>query len=177
MEYSCIVLSGLSGSGKTTLGLAYAKKWDYTFIDGDSFFKKEKPKVVLSNNILASNWDDEEAIDWDVLNKSVREQLKHNHVVLATFMPRIDLFTFRVFKHIRLSMGYDEEEKCILARRKSKHLNTREKIMRDELMVREYVYPKYLKMLKYPTDGVIEVFDGDRRKSVERLVEILDKYL
>ena len=54
----CTILSGLSGSGKTTIGELFCAKNGWKFIDGDSFFLRDKPKVTLSNGEVASNWDD-----------------------------------------------------------------------------------------------------------------------
>lgn len=169
MNHVCIVLSGLSGAGKTTLGMAYAKRYGYDFVDGDSFFLTQKPKVRLSDGSLASNWDDVKSIDWESLNRTVIEKLNHTNVILVTFMPRIDLFEFPVYRHIRLFVGNNQLEKCIEARRVSKKL-TNERIARDEMMVREYVYPEYLRMSHYPCDGILLTYNGDIRKTLEQLL-------
>ena len=171
--YRCIVLSGLSGSGKSTLAQHFCSKFDWTFIEGDRFFLKNKPKVELSDGQSVSNWDTTEAIDWDSLNVEVTKQLKNNNVILATFLPRLDLFTFPVFRHIQLNTGTNPIEKCITARRVSKRLNTEAKQNRDELMVREYVYPEYIKTCSIQTDAVIQVYKDEERRNIGELTEEL----
>jgi hypothetical protein len=188
--YGCCLLSGLSGSGKTTLGRAWAEQQGWIFIDGDWFFHRNsagtvadpvagaKPRVRLSDGSTVSHWDTPEAIDWDALNQRVAVSLQSNHVVLVTFMPRLDLLTFPVTLHLHLSMGDHELERCIQARRASKPLDTAAKAARDELVVRELVYPEYLRNCQQPVNDVIMVYyDDGRRKSVGTLLDELSRYV
>ena len=163
-NHRVVILSGLSGSGKTTLGNYFVNLYnDWTFIDGDWFFLRDKPKVLLSNGDIVPNWDSPDAIDWDLLNDRVNRELVHYNIILATFLPIMDKFTFPIYKHIRLSMGSDEQliKRCIQARKASKKFNTPEKIKRDELMVREVVYPIYLSNEHWHTDNIFMVYDDE----------------
>jgi len=177
----CILVSGLSGTGKTTLAQYYSIKHGYVFVDGDSFYLKDKPQVTLSDGTAASNWDTADAIDWDSLNMYVKGQLKTNIVVLATFMPRIDMFEFAIFIHISLSFSdlntriYNAEDatrKCIAARIASKGYNTNRAQVRNEMMVREYVYPEYVYTTSvYKPNAILYVYRGDQRRTLVDLAQ------
>jgi hypothetical protein len=153
------------------------------FIDGDQFFLKIKPKVTLSNGEEASNWDTPDAVDWDRLNETVKEELSKGDVVLVTFLPMIERYEFIVDHHVRLTMGLEYTEKCIDARIISKKIPITQgdgvkasRMERDELMVKEFVIPLYEQMLKREADATICVYnegwhsDGWLRRTKEDLV-------
>ena len=143
MASKIIALSGLSGVGKTTAGKYVADKLGFTFIDQDTFFKDVKPKVVLSDGTVASNWDCLEAIDWDKFNEHVQETLKTNNIVLVGFCLRKEMLKFTINLHILLEYKDDPIEMCINARKKSKSAGSKYDSEKDALMVREVVYPFY----------------------------------
>jgi adenylate kinase family enzyme len=102
MDIICI--SGISGSGKTTLGKLFVDKHnDYILIDQDSFFLKNKPKIMLSNGNIVSNWDCIDCIDWDLLNETVIETSKKNKVLLTGFALWNNKLKFKVKRHIHLT--------------------------------------------------------------------------
>jgi len=172
--FKCVVLSGLSGSGKTTIGTLFCQRnkgWE--FVDGDWFFLADKPKVLLSNGDMVSNWDDQRAVDWDALNKFVIEKLHHTNVMLVTFLPLISKFTFPVALHVTLSMGANELRLCIEARRVSKKKTDPVAILRDELMVKEYVYPAFKSLP--PSDKLLLVIGaGGVRRTKEDITTDLE---
>ena len=159
------LFSGLSGSGKTTIGKHYAKMHGFAFIEGDEFFKPIKQVVTLSDGSICSLYDSEEAIDWDRLNSTVNDVLERNTVVLATFLPVLSRFTFKIHRHVRFVMGETDEElieRCILARITSKRLHTLEKQSKDSLMVKEVVFPIYKDITKMNTpDLIVYVYDNE----------------
>jgi hypothetical protein len=170
-QYECVVLSGLSGSGKTTVGSMFCAETGWIFIDGDWFFRDEKPKVMLTSGEIVSNWDSPEAVNWKDLNESVKQSLTKNNVILAFFMPLMDRLTFPIHKHVMLSMGRDELNLCIGARIRSKNIVTEERAAKDDRVVRELVYPMY-KALPVPKDIVVVIVDGKRR-SKENILLVL----
>ena len=115
------------------------------------------------------------AINWAQLNETVTSELENWNVLLVTFMPLFDRFTFPVYKHIGLSMGPNELELCIKARRISKKITTQDRIIRDELMVREVVYPFYLSLPK--PDHIITVVKGNQRLDKQIILEKLERLI
>ena len=195
--HQCIIISGLSGSGKTTVGKAFCQsreanhdiicrqrqicqQYNWTFIDGDWFYLAKKPQVQLSNGEMVSNWDAPESINWEALNQKVKKELNENNVLIATFLPIIEKYEFPVYKHIRLSMGNKQESinRCIAARIISKKIVTIEKVQRDELIVKELVYPVYERMMQEPVNDVVMVHDQEnKRKDVNDLVSTITKMI
>jgi uridine kinase len=168
----CVVLSGLSGSGKSTIGKMFAEKHNYEYVDGDWFFHKVKPQVTLSSGEVVSNWDCPEAVDWEALNDYVNQRLFVRNVILVTFIPLIERYRFHVSKHITLSMGEKELDICIQARKVSKNMKTEDRIRKDELVVKEYVYPFYKGLAL--VDRVVYVTKGSERLSKESILERLE---
>lgn len=178
MTNKIVILSGLSGSGKTTLGKYFADSHEnWKFIDGDWFFLRVKPKILLSNGESVSNWDNPEAIDWDKLNEQVNIELGTSNVILGTFMPILDKYTFPIYKHIRLNMGESDQliNRCIQARIISKKLNTPEKCKRDEMMVKEIVYPVYENNKQWHTDKILMVYNDNKRVPIVELNKKLEE--
>ena len=119
------------------------------------------------------------AINWAQLNETVTSELENYNVLLVTFMPLFDKFTFPVgtqgYKHIGLSMGPNDLEMCIKARRVSKKITTQDRMIRDELMVREVVYPFYLSLPK--PDDIITVVKGNQRLDKQIILEKLERLI
>lgn len=183
MNNGVVIISGLSGSGKTTVGKYYADRHGYIFLDGDEFFKRDKPQIVLiddDRNYTCSNWDTPDAIDWKLMNRVILDILKSNkkNLLLVTFLPIMMYFEFQVIKHIRLELGPNMIEKCIEARKTSKHLNGNAlKMRKDELMVRQVVVPLYEQISLYPVDNIICVYESENRKSVEQIADEIAKII
>lgn len=177
MDYpDLIALIGISGTGKTTLGKALAARLKYTYIDLDSFYKKEKPRTRLSDGKFVSNWDTLKALDLDAL----REKLKKTPggIILGGFvlkdkifekLPRMTILLAPVSKNeIRgtskdqllatFSRGDLKEQiikRTIASRQAAKGVSSK-----DALVVREIVYPYFLKTLtKTKIDRVLPVYD------------------
>lgn len=173
-KFRCYLISGISGTGKSTIGKLVAEKLGFEFfefVEGDDYYLKEKPKVALSNGKTVANWDCVEAIDWDRLNNNIKELLKTKSVILVTFLPQLDLFTFPVWRHIRFEFAFsvDSEdiiEWCIEARKKSKKFISEKQEKLDEMMVREVVYPFYQK-INYSPNYIVFVYENNKRRTLE----------
>lgn len=167
-----VVIVGLSGSGKSTVSREFCNSYEgWTFIEGDRFFKRQKPKVKLSSGEIVNNWDHIESIDWDKLNQAVATSLHRSNTMLATFIPSTDRINKPIDICIKLNMGKNEIERCISARRVSKRLTTEGKIINDELMVREVVYPFHQSLPKLPLQQDICVYNGETRYPIDYLVD------
>lgn len=164
-----VLISGISASGKTTLGKALAERLGFVFVDGDSFYLKKKPKVLLSNGEIVSNWDCVEAIDWDALNAEIAS---HDDVIFVFFAPMMEKFLVDIDFHIRLNMGETIENKCIEWRSKTKPFSDKERL-RDKLMVKEVVIPFWEQFSNQYVDYVLDVFCEDERRPAEELLDEL----
>ena len=163
-----------------------------TFVDQDDFYFESKPKVRLSNGMNVSNWDVENSLNLFALRQRLLQLLENVDVVLSAFAPLDNWLGTRELEwkghtidHIHLSMAepgksYMEYSKliikrCIEARIASKRLTTPKQKEKDELMVREIVYPAYRENFGfYSIDYTINVFDDEgKRRPVEKLIEIV----
>ena len=173
----CILLSGLSGCGKSTVGTALAAALpNCVFVEGDFFYLETKPLVILSTGEELKNWDSADAIDWHALNTEVGKRLEVADVVLATFLPRLDLIKFPVSLHVRLAYAdagrQDDITCCLSARITSKKFTEQAKQERDELMVREVVYPTYEKMVQmFEADFVVLTYTAGNRRPMQDVVD------
>ena len=174
--YKIYLLSGLSGTGKTTLGLEFIKyNKNFIFIDQDSFYKKEKPKVKLSNGEIVSNWDCVEAIDFDLLNEKVNNLVENSNVLLVGFALLKKYLNFSVEKHIHLQYNQKIDNNtlqlCIKARINSKKYIDPKKQENDIMMVEEFTIPFYIdNYLTENIDYFITVYRDNKRRSIEDLL-------
>lgn len=168
-----IIISGISGSGKTTLGREIAKRLGYRYVDIDSFYVKDKPRVTLSDRSQASNWDCYEALDLELFKEVM---MSNEPIVLTTFLPVDYLLSRPILVHFHLSTGLTSEERaqrCIQARQQSKGF-TGEKAKRDEMVVREVVMPFYEKNrldISSHNRKQIDVYINGQRRSINNLVD------
>lgn len=167
-----LAISGISGSGKSTLGKILASRLGWEYLDQDSFYRKEKPSITLSNGAQVKNWDCLEALDLDKMNESIQEILLRGNLVLTGFALRDDVLSVKPTYHIHLNTGSSPreiQERCIQARRKSKGVNEI-----DRLMVSEVVYPFYVETLKKSkfTREIAVYGENGERKSVEEVFSI-----
>jgi len=177
-----IVISGISGSGKTTIGRALVKYFNsfkgandeaYKFVDEDSFYLKNKPKVKLSNGLVVANWDTLEAIDINSLRLTIESS---ENIVLVGFTLTKEIIGEYKSIHFHLSIGDTDEvviRRCVEARKRSKGFRG-DKAKIDELVVREVVMPFYKRTLKESDiDFKIDIYDHDKRRSVSEIVEVI----
>lgn len=176
-----IFISGISGAGKSTIAqkiveIFNAKKQMATYIDQDWYTNKVKPMIKLSNGHVLKNWDHTDSLDYITLSKKIIEaKILGNHVIIAGFALRDDMFSFSNLKpdlhfHIMIPKQLSLETRLKLKP------GTRED---KTLMFEESVWPFYQDTLKksninYIIDGVID--DNMKRKPLKDMVkEIMTK--
>lgn len=114
-----ILISGFSGSGKTLLAKNIERDFKINFLNLNDFYKKDYVNIITLNHnhnhnkdIKVNNWDNPEAIDWDLFNSKVNE-LKN--VVVSGFCFPNDLLKFKFDFHIHLRIS---KQKLIENRKK-----------------------------------------------------------
>ena len=178
MDFVAIV--GISGAGKTTLGKLVAKALNYDYLDLDSFYLPTKPKVdiVLDNKVIkVSNWDNFDAIDVQAFRLALSNRTKS--IIVTGFVLPDSIYTNQTGKPrltIWLRTGFDAQtviNRAIEARLQSKGFDAYKAAI-DKIIVRDYVYPFFVYNLNKTTiDIIIDVYDGNRRRSVDDLVSQL----
>ncbi len=179
-----VCISGISGTGKSTIAskLLYFIQIEtnehWTWIDQDSFYKKNKPRVLLSNGLKVSNWDTEESIDWDNFNNKIHS-IKGN-IIISGFCLLKHKIQFVVTHHFHLSYISNNvetssiEDYCILSRSQSK-FTSKEQREKDVFVVKELVVPFYLKTLSdiLPIDLTLIVTENNKRVNIDEIVNTI----
>lgn len=176
-KHNIIAISGISGAGKTTIGKLLAKRLNGIYIDQDTFFKKDKPKVKLSDGSVTSNWDCLDAIDISAFNNKIKEELANNKIIIvggfALWNEMFDNDTKpNIHFHIRIP-----RELSLETRLKVKNF-TQENRLKQKLIFDELVYPFYQETLKHSEiNYFIEGLDmNGNRKSIDDMInEIISK--
>ena len=184
-----IRITGISGSGKTTLGKILAKELNYTYIELDDYYLPNKPKINMPGTSIHNkkNWDTLEAIDIVTLQRMLIAT--EGNIILSGFALPDKIFPSPVGPGLKpdkptfticLEAGKTSEEiilKTIEARKKSK-LFTGEEAKRDEMMVREIVYPYYLRMLQETTiNAYLCTYENNERISIDKLIQIILSFI
>lgn len=176
-----IFIHGVSGSGKSTIGKELCERiYNSVWIDQDQFYRKEKPLITFTNglspflngkNIISyttSNWDSEEAIDFEALRAKINElRHKFNYVIVTGFALRLHLLRLKADYSFLLVFNVDNKKAIDIvtkARLESKQFDTPEKVEKDYWMVRKVVWPFYIDTLEKiePSVRVITCINGER---------------
>lgn len=98
-----ILISGFSGSGKTILAKKIERDFKLSFLNLNNFYKKDYINIIdLGDNIKVNDWDNTEAVDWELFNTKVKE-LKS--VVISGFGFPNDKIEFKPDLHIYLKIS------------------------------------------------------------------------
>lgn len=171
-----IALSGISGAGKSKIGTEISKILSAVYIDQDSYFLYNIPKVELSNNYIIKNYDSDEAIDIVKFNDAIRSN-KNNIVIVVGFSLRTTMFDNDNIPNIHFHLNIPKEL-SLLSRLNTKPFSEERK--NNEILVfNEYVYPYYQETLKLSQiDHYIECYDnikGERRNVNDIVFDIINK--
>lgn len=144
-----IYISGVSGSGKTTVA-KYISDYliDPVIVDQDLFYREQKPKVVLSNDLPeVSNWDCVEAIDFEKFNKRIIDVMNiFKTVVVTGFALRENLMDQDLKPDLHFLLCGDTIESVCMNRKSSKKWTDNQK-RKDIMMVKQVVWPFYQETL------------------------------
>lgn len=166
-----ICLSGLSGAGKTYHAKQLADRLNLVHIDQDSFFKNynELPQVTLGNGTKMPNWDSQDAIDFDLMNKSINRNIK-NGLILSGFACRNEWFECQIDCQIHLKI---DKETCY-ERRREQHKDPPHLAQR---IIDEVVYPFYLETLESSHFDFIIDTNQKSNQTLDLLADFIYQFL
>jgi shikimate kinase len=182
MTSQIIALVGISGSGKTTIGRFVANRLNYIYVDLDDFYKRDKPKITLSNGITVSNWDTLDALDLSAFRQTLASLVREKrNIIVGGFALSDDVFEqLKPTATILLSVGNTDSEiisRTIEARRRSKGF-AGHKAIQDELMVKEVVYPYFKNVLQNTNvTGILKIYEQEQRRNLEELANTLIEFI
>jgi cytidylate kinase len=107
-EQLIILISGFSGSGKTLLAKNIENDFKLKFLNLNNYYKKDYNEIVdLSHDIKVVDWDNPNAIDWDLFNDDVNK-LKKDGLVISGFGFPNDKLKFKIDYHIYLKISKEK---------------------------------------------------------------------
>lgn len=198
MSSKLIFIHGISSSGKSTIGKLLEKVLGLShWIDQDTFYLSDKPKVSFDNEDVSSttctqeekrtytssNWDCIEAIDFDSLRHSIIASLcRYEYVIVTGFALRqkeLNLTGDYSFV-LNFDFGVGDDLKTFVTenRKISKKITDTDKQEKDYWMVRKVVYPFYVETLaKIQESTNICVYQNKERVDVRVVVDDILSYV
>ena len=155
-----IVISGMSGCKKTKIAKKLAGELKLKYISQFDFYKKDYSSTIevkySDNNTVSKaeviNWDTDNAIDFDLLNKAVNDN-KKDGLIISGFSFPADKIKFAIDGHIHIKMS---KELCL--QRRHDFLNEHKDVYVKEYdnmgtplekaILNKLTYPYYYETLK-----------------------------
>jgi hypothetical protein len=193
-----ILISGLSATNKTKIARTMKIDFNIKMINEDKYYKKdysEETELILRDNegtitdsMKIINYDNDESIDWDALNKDVESNKKFGLVVCGMAFPT-DKLTFVPDLHIHIKISkqncLERRREFILEHKDDEKLKKEYDIVKrnlDTYKMNKITYPYYMDMINRSTiSRFINGNDLDYNKlydiSFETVIEFVKKYL
>lgn len=182
-----ILVTGLSACGKSKLGKFIAEDFKLTYLNQFNYYKQDYSTIAkLPDGREIINWDDDDAVDWDKLNKDIIENSK-NGVIVSGFALPDKLLKFKPDYHLHISMSkktcLDKRKEYIISH-KDKHQKEFELIgtPNEHLQFNRLTFPYYLglkerttinKYLNANEKNDDEMYD----ESFNLIIDMMEKYL
>lgn len=178
-----ILISGFSGSGKTMLARNIERDFKINFLNLNDFYKKDYENIVdLGNDIKVNDWDNPDAVDWEMFNKKVNEL---NTVVISGFGFPNNLIDFKPDFHIYVKIS---KQKLIENRQKFKedHENNQvndiqdpkiELLILNNLSYKHFMYIKENSTYTYSVDVSEKNQDESYDDVFEYLIKDIEKFV
>lgn len=129
-----LVISGLPGSGKLKAGKMLSAEMGITLLKQSDYIKKgfENPKT-LSDGSFVNDYNTDSAIDWERLNKDIKQHQVSGVVVVGVSFPQDKLK-----KHLHINLNIS----------RTKYLENVNLTQKEKLMFDELIYPYYNESVK-----------------------------
>lgn len=189
-----ILISGLSGSGKSELAKLMINDFKFKLINLNDYYKKHYNKIVTlkkkdDNNLQIVDWDDINAINWDLFNDDITKYIneKIGLIIVGSIFPTEQLkFTQDIHYHIKISKQTLFERRHIFL---DKHKKDIEPILYDikdtetEQLIFDKItephYKEYLEKSKVSkfVNANINTIDQIYDIVFEHVIDFVQKYL
>jgi hypothetical protein len=153
-----ILISGMSGSGITKLAKNISKDFKIQFLKSSNFMKTEGVDTIkLMDGTEIFNWDTDDLIDFETLNKKISEYKKNGVVVCGQSFPNEKLDKNNIIDtHIHVKLN---KQNLLMKRHKyiEKHkddypeLYERLNTSAEQLIFNKYTFPYYLSTIENST--------------------------
>lgn len=144
-----ILISGLPGCGKTDLAHKISMMLGCGFVNANNYYKKNyNVTVTLPTGVSIVNYDSDDAVDWNSLNKDIDKP--NTCTIVSGFAFPTDKITVPYDYHIHLvikKMQCLEKRREFLEKHKNEYPDDYKLINTDSEKVKmnQYTYPYYLK--------------------------------
>ncbi len=176
-----IAISGISGAGKTTVGKELqkrltAKGYPTVHIDQDAYYRKDKPKIMLSTGVVRSNWDSLEALDSDRMNDDIDRLLTgtESFLIVTGFALRDDVLRHRPDLHIHLEIPLEESWKTRILVKGFRDSDLKNQTAMFEESVKPF-YEETVERSSFDVEYPV-VVDG-KRIDMDLELEVLEAYI
>jgi len=177
-----IYIHGISGVGKSFIGNKLQQNLKNSIvIDQDSYYKPNKPTISFTNDngfiYTASNWDTDDAIDYEQFNLAIINAInQYDYVIVTGFSLKSSLMLLKPAYSFLLYFNMNDkqiQEKMIESRLQSKGFQG-EKAEKDKWMVRKVVFPYYQETLKnIEYDYKLPVFINEQRVEGKLILQFI----
>ena len=178
-----ILVSGLPGCGKTMVGKKISKDFNIDYIDQFDYYVKDyDKKVKLPDGSEILNIYNNDAMDWNKLNKDVNSKKKEGVVVYGVAFPN-DKLDFVPDYHVHMSISKKEcldRQKSYLEKNKDKYPEEWKDIEsgKERLKMNQLIYPYYLETVKESKiNKFININNLDDSKAYDSAFDIIISYI
>jgi len=148
-----IFITGISGCGKTALARNISRDFKLKMIDQFDYYKKGYSESVdLPDGTKVINWYNDDAVDWDKLNKDI-DEMKDKGLIVAGFALPTDKLTNVPDYHIHLNISKQEciERRRIYVEKNKDKYEDEFKLINtpaEKLKMNQLIFPYYLDAIK-----------------------------
>jgi len=140
-----ILISGINGCGKGEIAQDIASDFEISLIDQFKYYYEDfNEKIKLPNGTTVINWDNDNAVNWENLNKDVNEKKSKGIIIVGVSFPE-DKLEFKQDFHLHINIAKKvcyEKRKGFLEKHRDKYP---EDVPEQELLkFNKLTFPYYL---------------------------------
>lgn len=163
-----LVISGLPGSGKLKAGKMLSEELGVSLLKQKDYIKHGFTNMkTLSNGKVVNDFNTDNAIDWDKLNKDIKDKQGNGVIIVGMSFPQDKLK-----KHLHINLNLS----------KTKYLSNVNLSQEEKLMFDELIYPYYGEAVKNAKiNKFINVNDLDEEQLYDAVwntfIDIITNYI